>query len=231
VREWAPPYNLDGPEAPDENEKTRTIKAKRQLVREQFRSVSGHQDMLVHPVMSEEREGDLFGIDAFREQLFYAVPKVAKIKFARATKIAEKKSREVLEEIDRIADGAIAASAAAAAAAVLANPLPVSDWVVLVPLQTAMIVKIGAVYGKTLDGVKAKETALALGAGMAARTVFQGVISLFPGVKNFIGPPYAAAATYGMGVAAKTYFKTGDIPNKKQIEKLVEGELSRRGVK
>ena len=228
VREWAPPYALGGPDDSDDSEKAKNIKAKLQLVREQFRSLGGRLAPLVDPVMSEPREGTPFGIEAFREHLFDALPKVAKLKYARAARIAENASRELVVKLDHMADAIIACNATAAAAAVLANPVPVSDWIILVPLQIGMIVEIGAVYGKTIDWATAKETLAALGAGFAARTLFQGIISLLPGIKNMLGPPYAAAATYGMGKAAKQYFKTGKSPSAEQIKKAVEAELSRQ---
>ncbi|MCD6304104.1 MAG: DUF697 domain-containing protein [Planctomycetes bacterium] len=228
VREWAPPYALDGPEDPSDGEKSRNIKAKLQLVREQFRTIGGRLAPLVDPVMSEPREGTPFGIEVFREHLFDTLPKVAKLKYARAVRIAENASREFIEKLDHTADKIIAGNVTAAASAVLANPLPVSDWIVLAPLQIGMVVEIGAVYGKTLDMATAKETLLTLGAGFAARTLFQGVISLLPGIKNIIGPPYAAAATYGIGVAVKQYFKTGEALSAEQIKKTVKAKLSQQ---
>ncbi len=228
VREWTPPYALDGPEDSDDSEKAKNIKAKLQIVREQFRNLGGRLAPLVDPVMSEPREGTPFGIEAFREHLLDALPKVAKLKYARATRIAENASRELMEKLDKMADAIIATNATAAAAAVLANPLPVSDWIILAPLQIGMIVEIGAVYGKTIDWAIAKETLVTLGAGFAARTLFQGLISLLPGIKNIVGPPYAAAATYGMGAAAKQYFKTGKAPSVEQIKRAVEAEMSRQ---
>ena len=80
-----------------------------------------------------------------------------------------------------------------------------------------MVVEIGAVYGNTVDASAAKETMLTLGAGFAARTVFQGIISLLPGIKNVLGPPYAAAATYALGAAAKQYFVSGQTPTESMI--------------
>ena len=94
-------------------------------------------------------------------------------------------------------------------------------------LIPAMVIKIGALYGKTLDVASVKETFATLGAGFAARTLFQGIISLLPVAKNFLGPPYAAAATHGIGVAAKAYFKGGRA-TPEQIEKEIKEELKRR---
>lgn len=229
IREWTPPYDLHGQPTDADGDKAKHIKQKIALVRDQFGTIAGRGVLPdICPTMSEPREGDVFGIEAFREQLFDCLPKVAKLKYARASRIAENASRELLEKLDSYANGIIGSNAAAAATAVALNPLPVSDWAILAPLQISMIVELGAVYGKTIDAQSAKETLLALGAGFAARTIFQGIISLFPGIKNIVGPPYAAAATHGMGVAAKAYFKTGKVPTKDVIEKAMNEELRRR---
>ena len=80
-----------------------------------------------------------------------------------------------------------------------------------------MIIKLGAIYGKTIDRNSAIEVITTLGAGFVARTVFQGVISLIPGAKNFLGPPVAAAATYGIGRLAKAYFKGQGVPSSEEL--------------
>jgi predicted GTPase len=229
VRDWRPPYRLDLPESPEDSDKVRNIKQKIALVREQFGSIfKAGAALCVCPTMSEPREGEIFGIQHFREKLFDAMPQIAKLKYARASRVAEEASRETMEKLDKLADRIIGGNAAAAFSAVLLNPVPVSDWLFIAPIQMSMIVEVGAVYGKTIDLQAAKETAYALGAGLAARTIFQGIISLFPGVKNIVGPPYAAAATHGMGVAAKMYFKSGKRPSKEVIQEAVDEELKRR---
>ena len=230
VREWSPPYDLDSPASETDGEKTRNIKEKIAIVDKQFQAAIGGKGISIIPVMcepSEATDGQPFGIESMKVHLFDVLPEMAKFKYARVAKLAEKASIEVLKKLSREANKVIAASAATAAAAVLANPAPASDWVVLVPLQTAMVIKIGALYGKTLDVASVKETFATLGAGFAARTLFQGIISLLPVAKNFLGPPYAAAATHGIGVAAKAYFKGGRA-TPEQIEKEIKEELKRR---
>ena len=209
AREWSPPYEWDSPLAGDDTAKTRNIKEKVSLVKEQFKPVVGKRALYVIPVMADEEEGAIFGVDRFKLCLFEILPEAAKYRFARTAKLAEKASREVLEQLDRTADTVIKRAAASAAAAVLVNPVPVpvSDIEFLAPLQIGMIIKLGAIYGKTIDRKSGIEVISTLGAGFAARNFFQGVISIVPGVKNVLGPPYAAAATYGMGKAAKVYFK------------------------
>jgi len=225
VRDWEPPFDLNEPIDDNDSVKVKNIKAKLQLVREQFRSFGGNQTYLVDAMMCEPREGAPFGIEAFREHLFDLMPEVAKLKYARAVKIAEYASDQLLKKLDKLADAVIAKNAAAAAAAVLANPVPVSDWIALVPLQIRMVLKIGAVYGNTIDWASAKEIITTLGAGFGARTIFQFVVSIIPGLKNIIGPPFASAATYGIGKVAKAYFSKGTVPSLEQIKQFVTAAL------
>ena len=222
-------------------EKVRNIKEKVSLVKSQFKSVVGNRQMIVVPTMSDEEEGTIsgidrptmsdkeegtiFGIDRFRLCLVEILPETAKYHFARTAKLAEKATREILDRLDREADKIIKGAAASAAGVVLVNPVPASDIAVLAPLQVGMIIKLGAIYGKTIDRNSAIEIISTLGAGLAARTVFQGVISLIPGIKNVLGPPYAATATYGIGRAAKAYFKGQGVPSSGELRGEVEREL------
>jgi predicted GTPase len=229
TREWNPPYLLHDPVAPGDSEKVKNIKQKIQVVGEQFRAVCGNQiNPVICPTMSEPREGEIFGIQEFREQLFDILPEVAKLKYARATDVAKNASIKFLEKLDQHADTTIKAIVGAAGVAVAANPIPVTDWAILATIHTGMIVRLGAVYGKTIDKTTALETIAALGVGLGARTLFQGIISLFPGVKNIIGPPYAMAVTYGMGVAAKKYFRDNTLPTSEMLNQVVHDELRRQ---
>ena len=241
TREWNPPYEWETPPSDSDREKVRNIKEKVSLVKSQFKSVVGNRQMIVVPTMSDEEEGTIsgidrptmsdkeegtiFGIDRFRLCLVEILPETAKYHFARTAKLAEKATREILDRLDREADKIIKGAAASAAGVVLVNPVPASDIAVLAPLQVGMIIKLGAIYGKTIDRNSAIEIISTLGAGLAARTVFQGVISLIPGIKNVLGPPYAATATYGIGRAAKAYFKGQGVPSSGELRGEVEREL------
>ncbi len=230
LREWPLPndVDLDSPLAGDDTAKTRNIKEKVFLVKEQFKSVVGNRALHVIPMMADKDEGAIFGVDRFKLCLFEILPEATKYRFARTAKLAEKASREVLEQLDRTADTVIKTAATAAASAVLVNPVPVSDIAVLAPLQIGMIIKLGAIYGKTIDRKSAIEVTSTLGAGIGVRSIFQIVISFFPGVKNVLGPPYAATATYGMGQAAKKYFKGQGVPSRAEVRVEVDRELLRQ---
>jgi uncharacterized protein (DUF697 family) len=196
------------------------------LVRGQLGSILGSRESVIVPTMADLGSGELFGIDDVKLQIFELLPDVARFRFAQAVKLAEKASREVLERLDQHADRVILEAAALAAGAVLVNPLPVSDFIVLAPIQIGMIMKLGSIYGRTIDEKSGLEILGTLGAGFAARQIFQGVISLLPGIKNVIGPPYAGAATHGMGQAAKVFFKKGIAPSPEEIRKEMEAHLS-----
>lgn len=229
TREWSPPYDFKTPVSATDTDKVRHIKEKIRVVREQFgRALECHPTIC--PAMSESDEGTILGIQDLREQLFQSLPDVAKLKYARASKVAAEASESFRAQLDSHANKIIAGAAASAAAAVALNPVPVSDWITLVPIQSGMVIALGALYGKKISGAFATETLAALGAGFAARTVFQGVISMLPGIKNFIGPPYAAAATHGIGVAAKAYFTSGTAPTADTIKNVIEVEFERSKV-
>ena len=99
---------------------------------------------------------------------------------------------------------------------------------ILVPIQIGMILKVAALYRKKLDKKSALELIATLGAGLGARTLFQGVVSLFPGVKNVVGPPIAIAATAAIGKAAQKYFAAGQGVSKQQMEEIIQDELSKQ---
>ena len=128
--------------------------------------------------MSDEEEGRIFGVDKFKLKLLQILPETSRYRFARSAKLAEKASKEVLEQLDKEADKIITAAATAAGTAVFTNPVPVSDFLILVPIQIGMIVKLGAIYGETIDKKSAVEIVTTLGAGVATRLIFK---PLFPG--------------------------------------------------
>ena len=227
-REWNPPYEWEAPPRDDDAEKVRNIKEKVSLVEDQFKAVIGRRETVIVPTMADEEDGPIFGIDRFIFELQQILPETARYRFARSAKLAEKASKEVLEHLDKEADEIITTAATAAGAAVLANPVPVSDFLILIPIQIGMVIKLGALYGETIDKKSAVEIVTTLGAGVATRVIFQTVVSWIPGIKNVLGPPVASAATYGIGKAAKKYFTGQGVPTEEELKAEVEGEFKRR---
>jgi small GTP-binding protein len=231
VREWSPPYALDGPDTPADSDKVRNIKAKVGLVRNQFAHIIANREVSVVPlnVSDQPKDGPTFGIDTFKLAIFRALPETARFRFARVAKMAESASMEVLAQLESEAYLVIHSATGLAAGAVAVNPVPASDYLALAPIQIGMVIKIGAIYGKNIDATTAMEVLATMGLGFAARTVFQGVVSLIPGFKNVIGPPFAAAATQAMGVAALRYFQKKSLPSDQELRNVIDSELKRRG--
>ena len=228
VRDWAPPYDLGKGSESTDSLKLRHMREKVALVEEQFAGVLQGRHHEVIPVMLEPAEGPTFGVRRFREALFEALPAVAQVKYALASKVAEQASEEFVMRLDKAADAIILKAASAAAGGVLVNPIPLSDFLLLAPIQVGLVIKLGSLYGHPVDKSSAPEVLGALGGGVLARSLFQQVISLLPGAKNVLGPPYAAAATHGIGSVAKRYFKSGSLPSEEELRVQVETQLYHR---
>lgn len=107
-------------------------------------------------------------------------------------------------------------SYACAAAAVV--PLPFSDAVLMLPIQSGMVVAIGHVQGRKLTRRDAAtlitEFATLAGVSFLAR---QGIKALLPVFGAFLTMPAAFAANWGIGRVALEYFKHPDTP-KEQLK-------------
>lgn len=224
-REWQPPYETTGPVTPSDTPKQRNLKEKLELVREQLSEALGERPFALVPTMADPEEGVLFGIDHLKVALFDAMPEAVRYRFARMVDLAATRSAELLARLDDEAEEICRGGAAEAAAVVALNPLPLSDFLVLTPIQIRMVARIGAVYGRRLDEESVLELLATIGAGLGARSVFQGLLSFIPGVKQFVGAPFASAATYGLGCAARAYFKSGAVPGFDQLRVIVQSRI------
>jgi len=93
-------------------------------------------------------------------------------------------------------------------AVVSVSPIPFSDAVLMLPIQSAMVMTVGHIYGRRVDSAAAKDLVLELGAvagvGFLAR---QGIKALLPVLGALLTVPAAFAASWGMGRVAMEYFK------------------------
>ncbi|HYH95965.1 YcjF family protein [Hyalangium sp.] len=93
-------------------------------------------------------------------------------------------------------------------ALVAISPLPWTDVVLMLPIQTGMVVTVGHIYGRKVSKASARELILEMGTtagvGLLAR---QGIKALIPMVGPLltVGPAYAA--NWAMGRVAMEYFK------------------------
>lgn len=100
-----------------------------------------------------------------------------------------------------------------ACAVVAVSPVPFSDAVLMLPVQSAMVMTIGHIYGRKVTQALAKELIVELattaGAGMLAR---QGIKMLLPMVGALLTVPAAFAANWGIGRVAVEYFRNPGAP-------------------
>lgn len=121
--------------------------------------------------------------------------------FSKATqKERDKVSREVVN----------LASYACAVTAVV--PLPFSDALLMLPIQSAMVMTIGHIHGRKVDRAAARdmvtELAAVAGASFLAR---QGIKALLPVLGAVLTVPAAFAANWAIGRVALEYFKHPDL--------------------
>ncbi len=109
-----------------------------------------------------------------------------------------------------------------ACAVVAVSPVPFSDAVLMLPVQTAMVVTVGHVYGRKVTEADARhlvmELATTAGAGMLAR---QGIKALLPVFGALLTVPAAFAMNWAIGRVAMEYFRSPGLPAA-QLKKIYE---------
>jgi uncharacterized protein (DUF697 family) len=111
------------------------------------------------------------------------------------------------KERDRIAREVINMSSYAVALVAI-SPLPLTDVVLTLPIQTGMVITVGHVYGRKVSKASAQELLLELGTtagvGLLARQGIKALIPVF-GALLTVAPAYAA--NWAMGRVAMEYYK------------------------
>ncbi|MBS1152062.1 MAG: hypothetical protein H6Q89_3760 [Myxococcaceae bacterium] len=110
-----------------------------------------------------------------------------------------------------------------ACAVVAVSPIPFSDAVLMLPVQSAMVITIGHIHGRKVTQADAKSLILELGAtvglGMLAR---QGIKALLPVVGALLTIPAAFAASWGIGRVAIEYFKNPGAVSSESLKEVFE---------
>jgi uncharacterized protein (DUF697 family) len=130
-------------------------------------------------------------------------------------------SKVSLEKRDQAARDVVN-MASYACAVVAISPVPFSDAVLMLPMQSAMVVTIGHVYGRKVTEADARslivELAATAGLGMLAR---QGIKAILPVFGALLTVPAAFAMNWGIGRVAMEYFRNPGMP-KDQLKKIYE---------
>lgn len=99
------------------------------------------------------------------------------------------------------------------------TPLPMMDVIPLTLLQANMVLTLAQIYGNRLSFKSVLELASTFGAGWLARILCQE-LSKLAGVPGWVlSASIAASATLTIGYTALTWFETGLMPEKKDMEK------------
>lgn len=112
-------------------------------------------------------------------------------------------------EIKRKKCRALIHGTAIAAAGVAVCPIPVSDVIILVPMQAGMVMSVAKIYGYEITEDMAKEILVVAGGGVVLRYAFQIIVKLIPVLGSLIGPAIAYGGTVAIGEAAILYFESG----------------------
>jgi uncharacterized protein (DUF697 family) len=95
-----------------------------------------------------------------------------------------------------------------ASAAVAISPIPFTDIVLMLPIQTGMVITVGHIYGRKLTSAAASDLVAELGTVAGASIlVRQGIKALLPVLGALLTAPAAFAASWGMGRVAIEYFR------------------------
>jgi len=95
------------------------------------------------------------------------------------------------------------------AAAIVLVPIPFCDLVLLMPIQSAMVIAVGKVYGVN----ETPERILAIIAGSCGASVFGQLTAVFlsnliPIIGSLVSAPFIFGWTYGLGKVAIRYFES-----------------------
>jgi len=158
-------------------------------------------------------KGDEWNIETLSEFIFEHLPKSAILEFVQAQKskgLLRKFSRRVIHRFAVIAGG------------IGASPIPISDIIILTPLQFIMIGIIGGLSCRSLSIETAKKYlasgGVLTGVAIGLRTAAQQLAKFLPGVGTIISAAIAGGGTYGLGRAAEAYFFSGEIKKPKEFE-------------
>ena len=151
--------------------------------------------------LKNDSKDGFWNIETLREFIADELPKSAQLLYFQSLKLKHC-LRKLAEDIVK--------RFSLTATAIGTIPIPVSDIMVLTPLQILMIIIVGALSCKPLSRETAFEfmtaSGINVGAGFAFRTVAQQLLKLVPFIGPVVSGSIAGAGTYAIGKAAIAYF-------------------------
>ena len=126
------------------------------------------------------------------------MPVAAKTLYARAAKMLDEEGSRIVNYYS-----------IAAGAAVVANPLPGSDFISISAIQVAMTIHLGRLYHVELSKQAALSLLTPVLTSFGGRLTAQTLVSLIPGIKNWVGAPLAFSITMTVGKAVNSVLSSG----------------------
>ncbi|MEQ9364981.1 MAG: GTPase [Leptospirales bacterium] len=165
------------------------------------------------PVCSLPEPEDQWNIDTLADFVGSQLPDVALLDFYQALRRKEqlrKISTGLIKRFSVIASG------------IGASPAPLSDFLVLTPLQILMVAMVGGLSCRAVSRETAYEYLSAIGVNLAAaggvRFVTQQLLKFIPFGGWAAAGSIAGASTYGLGKAAEAYFFAGELATPDQFQ-------------
>ena len=164
------------------------------------------------PISAGEYVGDsTYGIDCLRKGVNDEIPDIFRMVIEHESISRDEKANKIINYY------AIATGAAAI------EPIPIVDSFLIAPIQLAMIIQLGRIYGVDITKSVAGGLVQALGLSLAGNYLFLILVGFFPGVKQVLGPAIAYSLTYTSGLIIKELFLTKNLsPSKEQLTELAE---------
>ena len=142
------------------------------------------------------------------EELYYKsleiLPEAYKNAFEEAQRIDIEKAVDKVKEKNKAAAGIIG-TATVSAGAVAANPIPISDSIIITPIQIGMIAGLSALYG--LNKEQLQHQALPLIARTVGMITASSLTKLIPGLGNVVNATVSVLITGALGWFVQNQFE------------------------
>lgn len=111
-----------------------------------------------------------------------------------------------------------------------AEPVPGLDIPLLLSIQMRLVLRLAAVYGRSMTASSARELVGTIAGGMAFRYLAAEAAKLLPGVGWVVSGAVAAIGTWTIGQAAIRYFDSERSLTPQRVKRFYRWLLRRRGV-
>lgn len=174
----------------------------------------------IFPVCAGEEWGkDTYGIQDLKEAINDSVPEMLGLLVTRINQTKEERAKKVIRNYSL------------SAATVAIEPIPIVDSILLAPVQIAMVIHLGRIYGVKVTKSVAGGLVNTIGLSFLGNELFLILVGFFPGVKQILGPSIAFSLTWTSGLIINELFENGNLnPTKDQLKRLSQkykGELKK----